>query len=297
MATKQDPIITDILKWYNKNRYTRIGSDISVTELMDAPQIVHLSERHRPKLTVTELDDIIPALIGTGLHNVLQSYLRTESNVSGKWLIERKMVSVVDGIRVAGKFDALRDLKHMYDIKTAAVWKYILGGTSDYEKQLNMYDFMIRQDGFNIETLMIFMVFKDWQGGRIWEKGYPQNRYVIIPIKKWSNQEQEKYITNRVAGWLRAKVMPDNKLPECTLSERWAEKEVFKLYRTTTAKRATKVFDTSTGAKSYQDVCSTDDSKAWIKSYIKPFNSKPWKRCESWCSVKDYCHQYKNRVV
>ena len=294
---KQDPIVTDILKWYNHSKYIRIGSDVSVTELMDSPQIVHLRERHRPKLTVTELDDIIPALMGTGLHNVLQSYLRTEANTTGKWLIERKMVSVVDGIRIAGKFDALRDLKHMYDIKTAATWKYIFGGTSDYEKQLNMYDYMMRQDGFNIETLTIFMVFKDWAGGKIWEKGYPQNRQVIIPIKKWDNLLQEAYIKGRVDGWVQAKALPDNKLPKCTPSERWAEKEVFKLYRTKTAKRATKVCETATGAKSYQDVCRTNDKKAWANSYIVPFHPKPWKRCESWCSVKDYCHQYKNKVI
>ena len=295
--TKQDPIVTDILKWYNHNQYIRIGSDVSVTELMDAPQIVHLRERYRPQLSVTELDDIIPALMGTGIHGVLQRYLRTEASMSGKWLIERKMVALVDGIRVAGKFDALRDLKHMYDIKTAAVWKYIFGGTADFEKQLNMYDFMMRMDGFNVETLTIFMVFKDWTAGKIWEKGYPQNRQVIIPIKKWDDMEQETYIKGRVDLWAKAKVMPDDKLPKCTPEERWAEKQVFKLYRTKTAKRATKVFETSTGAKSYQDVCSTNDEKAWKQSYIVPFNPKPWKRCESWCSVKDFCHQYKNKVA
>ena len=290
-----DPIIKDILHWYNKQKYVRIGSDVSVTELMMAPQLVHLRDRYRPHISVTDLNMEIPALTGTALHSTIQKYLRMEAQVSGRWLIERKMCSIIKGQRVAGKFDALRDLEHLYDIKVTKTWKYIFGGVVEFEQQLNMYDYMLHLDGYSIKTLTIMMILLDWMPGKVWEKGYPQEKIQIIPIKKWPRKEQKDYIERRVDLWKGAKNKPDNKLPECTLDERWADKEVYKLYRVPTAKKSTKNFHTLRGAKSYQAVCHAKDPKGWANSKIKTFREKPWKRCETWCQVKDYCVQYRNR--
>ena len=296
VTKKVDPIITDILKWYNHNKYIRIGSDVSVTELMTPPQLVHLRDRHRPKITSTDLNMEMPAISGTAIHSALQRYLRMESNVSGDWLIERKMCAVINGWRVAGKFDALYKLQHLYDIKTTKVWKYIFGGVTEFEQQLNMYDYMLYLDGYtDIKTLTIMMVFGDWQAGKVWDKGYPQERTHILPVRKWLRSEQKSYIEERVDKWAKSKPLADDKLPPCTLEERWADKEVFKLFRESTAKRATKNFSTMTGAKSYQAVCAQKDPKGWNKSLIKTFRAQPWKRCEKWCQVQPYCQQYKNK--
>jgi len=295
MTTKIDPIITDILKWYNQNKYVRIGSDVSVTEIMNAPQQVHLRNKYRPKIVSTDLNDEMASISGSAVHSALQRYLRMETNVSGKWLIERKMNTIIRGIRVAGKFDALRDLKHLYDIKTTRVWKYIYGGVKEFEQQLNLYDYMLYLDGYNIKTLTIMMYMWDWQPGKIWEKNYPQARIIIIPINKWSRKEQKIYMEDRVDKWNRNFGKIDKDLTPCTPDERWAEAEVFKLYRLPSHQKATKNFNTETGAKSYQAVCMGNDSKQWDKSVIKTFRANQWKRCEKWCQVSDYCHQYKNR--
>ncbi len=287
-----DPIIEDTLKWYNNNKYVRIGSDVSVTELMMPPQLVILRDRYRPQIASTDLNMEMPAISGTAIHGAIQRYLRIEANVSGRWLIERKMCSVIDGVRIAGKFDALRDLQHLYDIKTTKVWKYIFGGVVEFEQQLNLYDYMLHLDGYDIKTLTIMMIMGDWMQGKIWEKGYPQERIQILPIKKWTRAEQKHYIEARVQGWKKARKLSDKDLPNCTPDERWADKEVHKLYRTSTAKRATKNFGTLTGALSYQSVCNMKDPKAWGNSTIKTFRANPWKRCESWCAVKDFCKQY-----
>jgi len=290
-----DPIVSDTLKWYNHNKYIRIGSDCSVTEIMSAPQFVHLRDRHRPKIISTDLNNEMASISGTAVHSAIQRYLRMEANVSNKWLIERKMVSIINGVRVAGKFDALRDLEHLYDIKTTRVWKYIFGGVKEFEQQLNLYDYMLFLDGFNIQTLTIMMYMWDWQIGKVWEKNYPKERIMILPIKKWSRKEQKDYIEDRVKKWVDAEPLKDKDLPHCTLDERWAEKEEHKLYRLPTAKRCTKTFNTIVGAKSYQDVCKTNDKKSWNQSVIKTVRAKPWKRCENFCQVSQFCNQYKNK--
>ena len=296
MVKQKDKMVEDILKWYNNRKYIRIGSDVSVTELLDPPRLVHLRDRHKPQIKSTDLSGEIPALVGTGTHSILQNYLRTESYVSNSWLIERRMTAVVNDVRIAGKFDALKDLKHMYDIKVTRVWKYIYGNNKDFERQLNMYDYFMHLDGYEIETLKIMMVILDWSEGKKWERGYPNSRIQIIPIKKWSRTQQKKFIEDRVNSWKAAKPLADDKLPECSLDDRWAEKEVHKLYRLPNAQKAYKIFNTKTGAKSYQDVCQANEPKKWDKSIIKTFRAKPWKRCESWCKVADFCNQYQNRI-
>lgn len=139
------------------------------------------------------------------------------------------------------------------------------------------------------------MVLLDWQQGKIWEKGYPQSRIMILPVSKWDRPKQKQYMEGRVTLWKDSKNYKDVDLPKCTLSERWADEPTYKLYRVATHKRATKTFKTDTGAKSYQAVCMHNDASKWKNSVIKSVRGNPWKRCDSWCEVAPYCDQYKNR--
>jgi hypothetical protein len=102
-----DQIEKDILDWYNKDRYRRLGNDVSVTELQKSVRMVHLQNRHRPKVRAKELSNLVPSLTGSGLHDQFQRYLRNCDRANGTWMIERRLLSVIDGVRVSGRFDAL----------------------------------------------------------------------------------------------------------------------------------------------------------------------------------------------
>ena len=294
----KDNLEKDVLDQLNKNKYIRIGSDVSVTELIDSPRIVHLRNRHRDKLVSDNFDINIPSLVGQGLHRELQKYLKMQHNIDGNWLIERKMCSVFNNIRLAGKFDALWNLKHLYDIKYTGVFKYIKGDWESFEAQLNIYDYMLHMDGIEIEKLFLFVVFSDWKQGKVYKTGYPKHRKEVIEVKKWSRVAQKDFIVSRLKAWEKNLNLKDNKLTLCTPEERWAGNPVYKLFKAPVSKRSTKNFPTRARAENYKAKCiANSKDSSWDNSFIDKGFPQPWKRCEGWCDVKDFCNQYKEKLT
>lgn len=291
-----DQIELDILSWYNRDKYTRLGNDVSVTELLKPVRITHLLNRYRPKTKLSNINNIIPSLIGSGLHDQLQKYLRMDSLVTNKWQIERHVLGVINGYRVSGRFDALYDNKVLYDIKVTRAWKFEKGDYTEWEQQLNIYDYLLWKDGISLEELKIMGIVLDWQKGKQWKTTYPSQRTQIVSVKKWSRDQQEKFIHSLVREWSSGLTSMDNHLPLCTSTERWADKPVFKLFRTKSSKRATKVFPTKARAGAYLQACQMKDAKKWKEGRIEEVIDNKWNRCENWCEVKDFCNQYKNKI-
>jgi hypothetical protein len=290
-----DQIEKDILKWYNRSNYSRMGNDVSVTELMKSPREVHLKNRYRPKVAVPELGNLVPSMTGTGLHDQFQRYLHKENDMSGKWQIERRLLTVIDGVRVSGRFDALYDLQDLYDIKVTRAWKFEKGDYSEWETQLNCYDWMLWKDGIDINSIKIMGIVLDWQQGQVWKQGYPQSRILMLPMKRWSRTQQEAYMVGRTTEWKKCLSVSDVNLTLCSDAERWASKPVWKLFRTKSQTRANKVFPTEDRAKAYMKVCQTKDTK-WSNARIEKSTDLKWKKCESWCDVAPFCNQYQNKI-
>lgn len=289
-----DQFEIDVLKHYNQDTYFRLGSDLSVTELMNPPRITILQDRHRTNVPKTDVSSFIPALTGNGVHDQLQRYLKRENMVNpGTWYVERRMLYVHDGTRIAGRFDAMYNKEILYDIKVTSTYKYENGDFSEWENQLNIYDYMLWKDGIDLKELKIVLVSSNWQQGKSYASNYPKARLVMIPIKQWSHQTQENYISTRVTAWKSSLSLPDNKLPLCTKQERWADKAEFKLYRTPDMKRAYKSFPSQARAESYMKACQNGKTgDKWKDAIIKEESKNDWKRCH-WCEVSDFCNQFK----
>ena len=292
-----DPLERDVLKWYNKQQYNRIGNDISVTELMRPPRVNHLTARYKqvrpPK---TKVSKIIASLQGNGVHDQLQRYLKREASVNNNWMVERRLCSVIDGVRVSGRFDAMYNREDLYDIKVTKAYKFIKGDFYEWEEQLNAYDWMLWKDGISIKHLRIYMVVSDWNRGETHQRNYPPTNINIISIKKWDRTEQENWMRTRVGLWKSSKSLKDEDLPLCTNKERWATNTIWKLYRTPTLKRATKTFPTEARAKAYMNVCQRKDPSKWGTAVIEPYVGDQWKRCD-WCDAQPNCNQYQNKIL
>ena len=291
-----DQIEKDILYWYNKAVYSRLGSDVSVTELLQPVQISHLRSRYKHLTSVTSMDNIVPSLAGNGLHDQLQRYLRNESLVSGKWQIERNVLGVINNYRVKGRFDALYNNEVLYDIKTTRAWKFLNGDFTEWEQQLNIYDYLLFKDGITLKELKIMGVVLDWQAGKVWDKKYPSSRIQIVKVDQWSRTQQEGFLSDKVNFWSQYLSVADKKLPLCSTTERWGSKPVYKLFRTKSSKRATKVFPSNQRAGAYLNACYLKDKDKWKDARIDMSVDNQWNRCESWCEVAPHCHQYKNKI-
>lgn len=285
-----------ILKWYNKDIYHRIGNDVSVTELMKPVRMVHLTNRHRPKLTASGLSDLIPSLTGNGIHDQLQRYLKIEGKLNNNWSVERRVLIVKDGVRISGRYDALYNWEDLYDIKSTRCWKIEKGDYSEWEEQLNIYDWMLWKDGIELNSLKIIAILLDWQLGQSWKKGYPNSRVAVIPITRWSRTQQEKYMASKVTEWKVNLSVSDNKLPFCSPESRWAGKPVFKLYRTSGQQKASKTFPSRSRASSYLAACQLKDAQKWAKGFIKKEFGNPWNRCDKWCDAAPFCNQYQLKL-
>lgn len=291
-----DELEQTVIKWYNRNVYDRLGSEVSVTELLNPPRIVHLKNRYG-RQSKTELKEFMASLLGNGIHDQLQRYLKDESRVNHNWKIERRLCSVVDGIRVSGRFDALYNNEILYDIKSTKVYKAMKGDYTDWETQLNIYDWMLFQDGIDVKHLRVFMVLLDWNQGNVWKNpNYPTTAISTIPISRWDRTKQAAWIMTSIDIWKSSRNLMDKDLPLCSRKDRWASNPTFKLFRSKKMKRATKTFTTKERAEAYFSVCKTKDATKWKDGFIKEESEGLWRRCEKWCDVSEHCNQYQNKI-
>lgn len=295
--TNNHELIKDILEIYNAKKYTRIGSDYSVTDLLKPVQIVILEKRYRDALIVDDIEKIIPALIGSATHEGLQHYLKIKSMLTEKYMIERRMLSVVHGKRLAGRFDILSQTGELYDIKVTKVWKYLNGGADEFEDQLNIYKWMLSQDGIEVNKLGIFMVLLDWMPSEVWKTtGYPDHRIQIINFPARPLADTKALVESRVQDLIGAEKVADNYLPKCTPEQRWAKNVKYKVFRKPSHKRAIKSLDTEARAKSYLAACVKNDPQKFSTAVVRKEHAQKWHRCQTWCPVANYCQQYKNKV-
>lgn len=243
----------------------------------------------------TDANMIIAALKGNGIHDQIQRYLRDEARVNFNWQIERRLCNVIDGVRVSGRFDALYNNEILYDIKLTKAYKAMKGDTTEWEQQLNAYDWMLSQDGINIKSMKIFMVTSDWNKGESWKQGYPPSILHTIPIPKWARQQQEDYLTSRIGLWKSSKDLADDMLPLCTSKERWSSGTIYKLYRTPTLQRASKTFPSRQRAENYMKVCQKKDPKKWGTALIREDHGNSWLRC-SYCDAAPHCNQFQQKI-
>ncbi len=210
--------------------YSRGSANISVTQLIDSPRI-RVLEKHWSSEIIVDAADEVQALLGKGLHKVLEGHAKTE-------IAERRLSIEVNGWVLSGGMD-LYDMNGgiLTDYKVTNVWKFVYsdkdsrpGTISSCEKQLNVYAHILREHGEPVNQLMVFALFKDWKereflefkrSGKIFtpneKSGYPQKQTMNMPVVLWDAKIAKQYVE------LRVKMHQDseNKLPLCDAKDIW----------------------------------------------------------------------------
>ena len=187
--------------------YSKGDADFSATELLKPPQIVRLYNEHGDKV-VTDVRDEWWKLLGKGVHNILEEH--------GQGQTEERFFADCNGSVISGAIDLLDD-GAVTDYKVTSVYTIQRGLKSEWEQQLNIYAWLLRQNGMAATKLTIVGLCRDWQLSRAnLKKDYPQSPIVPISVPLWSDRRQDDFVAQRV----RVHTM-DNTLP-CTPEERWA---------------------------------------------------------------------------
>ena len=269
-----------ILQAVTADPYTKGEADFSVTELIKPPQINRLWAEHENKISMDVRDEFWK-LLGRGVHNVLEQY--SDGGVS-----EERHFAKVGDLTVSGAIDLVSN-GMVTDYKVTSTYSVMKGLKPEWEQQLNMYSWLLRQNDISSSSLRIVALCRDWIRSRSdRSQRYPASPIVILPVPKWPDEQQDQYIEERVRVHMDESTIP------CTSEERWARGK-YMVTGTDVKLKKPKLFDTLMEASVW-----TQGKENPVKgiAYQITETTPTYVRCEgNWCGVRDFCPQYQGGEV
>lgn len=260
--------------------YSKGGSDMSVTELMDSPRIRALKIQHKDKIE-SDVNDFAFSLMGTAFHSILEQYSEPGS------VSEERLYMDVGGVIISGaidvqKVDADGRVK-IVDWKTTTAYK-VQNDHDSWTKQLNCYAALIRETkGVKIAGLEIVAFIRDWRKGDA-EKypNYPQATIVTIPLEVWPHADAMDYIYERVNLHLDAReaLGLGEPLPQCSDEERWSKGDGYAIRK-------------EGGVRNLKKGATYEELEPELRpgQEIVRLLSEPT-RCAKYCEVAPWCSQW-----
>ena len=303
---------------------------MSVTGLINPPRVHQLKKRHNDEIT-EDVADLIWSFFGH------MGHLIAERNAGQNVLAEQRFVHEIDGKEISFKPDrleknvgsipatwTLRDFK----ITSVYVLKDALKGfvKDEWEKQMNLYVYMLRKEGFTVSSIKLEIIARDWRKGEsLHSYDYPKHQTAVVDVPIWSEEKQEAYLKERMKVHLEAESDSDEELSECTHEERWATHDEWAVVKKDSKPSG------QTGLKKALKRAghfrSNAEAEAFINAKIekmkesKSKNPKPEtlkkleeaaekeraslevefrkgtsKRCEDYCTAKPFCNQYREQI-
>lgn len=248
-------------------------AQFSVTELLEPPQIRLLKIRHWGEIR-EDVTDRIWAACGTLMHTLLEQHGGLPEHH-----IERTLSTTVDGETVTGTFDLYHEDGTLIDWKFVSVWTTMRGVPADWQTQLNLYAELLRRTGFEVRSLKIVAIYRDWVRTKaLYEHGYPAEQAQVFNIPLWTDEYATSYMSERIRLHRSAESGPS---PQCTDEERWARRTKFALMKRG-AKKALKLYDDEESANK-----AVTKPEHYVE--IRPGGNA---RCENYCAVSEFCPQY-----
>ena len=249
------------------------NTDISCTQLIDPPQKIAIARAHRDEIS-EDCADRLFALMGSAMHSILE-----QAETHG--LVEERLYADVLGWKIAGQFDLLED-GVLSDYKFSSVWEWIYGLKQDRINQLNVLAWLCRQNGYEVDSLQIVFLFRDWAKSKAkYDQGYPQHQIAVVPVKLWDDDRAREYVEMRVRMHQQAR---EGIYEPCTEEERWAKPTKYAVMNKL-AKRALRLLDTPVEAEEWMQLSGKG-------THVEVRHGENT-RCEYYCAAADYCEQFK----
>ena len=271
----------------------KVQKDYSVTELLNPTKQVILLKRYKELLS-QDASDMLWSFMGTMAHYALEKAIGDND----RFISEQRLQTTVSGKVISGGIDLYdKQNKEVVDFKYTSAWTYYFGGRSSWEKQLNIYAYLLRENlGLGINDVAIVAIFRDFQkkmvglskkvNGVLHE--YPSNISMVIKPEMWSQEECLSFLETRIAELEEMSLLPDDEIPICPKEERWEDEDSYAVI--SSGGKCYKKFDTREGAEDYlvekqYKGCRIEERKGQSR------------RCSSYCPVKDYCNYGKSLEV
>ena len=277
--------------------YDSSGSNISTTRLI-APPRIRVLEMRNWDLIEDDVSNRIFSLLGQSVHHILE---RSKLKVD---LAERRLFykdnKITNGWTLSGQFDLLSRQGDLTDFKVTSAWAALdalTNGKDEWENQLNVLDFLCRKNQktltrykkeVKVKSLNIMAILRDWSKLKVMQSdNYPRKQVVMIPIRRWSEEEQENYVQARIK--LHQDAEKSDQLPLCTAKERWRKEDSYAL-----------MLDNRKTAKRVLPTREEMDKYMKENKYVEGqgcrvvFRAGEDVRCQHYCSVNQFCSHFMN---
>jgi len=264
---------------------------ISVTALMSPPQQVQLRRRHWNDIIV-DVDQMIFAARGKSMHGALE-----RANKTG--IVEDRVRKEFEQGILTGKFDLLtsEDETALVDYKDTSIYAMNSDETvKRWSDQLNLYAYLARHSGYQVDSIEIVAFLRDFNRRHREDPNMPDAAVQRIVIEPKSDEEIERYINERLSLHVMAKEYPDHELPPCAKDEKWYSGDTYKI-RKEGRKSSIRNLPTIEEAEAYCKQKGFVEDGSLKKGYSIELVLGENKRCNSYCDVKDFCHQFKQETA
>lgn len=270
----------------DRPQYSKGKAHLSVTQLLNSPKIVALTKKFEDEIE-TDASDMVWSIFGSAVHNVL------EHGKDDNHIVEQRIHKEYDGWHISGAIDlqVVNDKGiSVKDYKTTTVWA-VMNEKIEWEVQLNMYAGLVEDvKKVPVTDVGIVAIIRDWNRREsTTREGYPEAPIKELPIRLWSKEERDAFISNRVAlhSACEFAIETDGELPDCTPEEMWEKPTVWAV-RKIGNKRAHSLYET--------EQLATEAIKELGDKYEMEIRNGERTRCANFCPVNTWCTQYKTYV-
>ena len=272
--------------------YDAKNSDISATRLLKPPRIRTLEQRFY-EVIEEDVSDRIWSLLGQSVHHVIERASEDTDDVTETRMFVNN--EITNGWTLSGTFDYLSKDGRLIDFKVTSAWSAmdaLTTGKSEWECQLNILDWLIRNSEdrppIKVKSLSIMAILRDWSKLKsMTSENYPKQQSVMIPIKRWTSEEQDAYVKERIELHQQAEKMEEP--PVCSPEERWRKEDQYAIMKDG-RKSAVRLLPTLAEAKQYMADNNMTEGKGCLIVLRKGEDT----RCAHYCAVNKYCSHWNN---
>ena len=289
--TNEQNLPDAIVRAITNDPYDPKGSDISATRLLQPPRINMLTQQHWDEID-EDASDRIFSLLGQSVHHIIERAAQDGDLVEQRLFVNN---DITNGWTLSGQFDYLPSNGQLTDFKVTSAWSALdalTNGKSEWEAQLNILDWLVRHNQkdvkHRVKSLAIMAILRDWSKMRVLTSdNYPRKQVVMIPIRRWSEEEQDTYISNRIKLHQDAKHNGD--APVCSAEERWHKPDQYAVMKDG-RKSAVRLLPSMDEAKQYLATNNMTEGKG-CKIVLRKGEDT---RCAHYCAVNSFCDHWNN---
>lgn len=261
----------------------------SATDVIGGIRKAILQRRHDDEISV-DASEQVWAIFGTAVHTILERASEGESQIKENKIV----VTMPNGYELSGIFDLYdAETRTVTDYKTASVWKVNFGDFDEWRAQLNIYAYLLRAIGFDVDRVQVVALLKDHSKTKAMTGEHPP---LPVFVKEWPFRDADytdtdAFLRRRFEEIAAAEELADDDLPLCTEKERWSRGESYAVMKKG-SKKAKKLFRTSV-YKEDAEWRAYDYASAMGAGYTVEHRPGVDARCDGYCSAAPFCSHYR----